>query len=454
MKIIYWKNNKLKFCGLTILKIKDKPDGTHLYLFKIPLGKVNSRLTKLQKKISENKDFDMRGLDAEIASIVANCSVKNTPLLSQNIAFLASCCCDMGGHTKCIRDLMISLGGFYKTELFLTKKSETLKTAPNFISAVTPYTKIYGIDSNFINFKKKAKDFANKIIDFQPSCLMIYIHPDDIFGTAVIALIKKHTQIKIIYCDHASHYPSLGISFADMVLEGSESIRQQALTKKHAMKCEIIPLQSLPKDTTIYYTKEQLNKLKKQMGIPEKCFVTMSGGHAYKFFDNDNASAYFEMIKSLLKEEPNLYHVLISQFTEPQSKLVNKIFQNNKEEESRLIVIPFQKEFDIYFQCADVFIDSFPVSSALTQIDLMRNKVASVVKINTMNPEFSFHEYQMADYPYMFENIEDMKAGIIELLHNKAKREEIIAKNYNYWLKTYENSIVRDKFIEIIKGIC
>ena len=77
----------------------------------------------------------------------------------------------------------------------------------------------------------------------------------------------------------------------------------------------------------------------------------------------------------------------------------------------------------------------------------------NIVKINKETPEFSFHEYQMPDYPYMFENVEDMEKGILELLHDKEKRKEIIEKNYDFWLKTYESSIVRDKYIDIIEGI-
>ena len=245
----------------------------------------------------------------------------------------------------------------------------------------------------------------------------------------------------------------MGISFADIVLEGSESIKQHAITKKHATRCEIIPLQSLPKDATTYYTSDQINKIKKQIGIRNEYYVTMSGGSGYKFFEADS-SPYFEMLKSLLQKEPKLCHVVISEFNDSEQQIIDKIFENAADLRKRLLIIPYQTDFDIYFQCADVFVDSFPVSSALTQIDLMRNKVASVVKINTIKPEYSFHEYQMPGYPYMFAKVDDMEKAILDLLHNRDKREQIIAKNYDYWLKTYESSIVRDKYIKTIKDVC
>ena len=96
------------------------------------------------------------------------------------------------------------------------------------------------------------------------------------------------------------------------------------------------------------------------------------------------------MIKRLLSKEKNLKHVIISQFDKNQQKIIDEIFAGSVEK-NRLTIIPYQTEFDKYFQCADLFIDSFPVGAALTQVDLMRNKVASVVKINKDNAYFSFH---------------------------------------------------------------
>ena len=52
------------------------------------------------------------------------------------------------------------------------------------------------------------------------------------------------------------------------------------------------------------------------------------------------------------------------------------------------------------------------------------------------------------DYPYMYKTINEMKLGIIELLNNKKKREEIVKSNYNFWLKTYEEEIEDSKLIQ------
>lgn len=133
--------------------------------------------------------------------------------------------------------------------------------------------------------------------------------------------------------------------------------------------------------------------------------------------------------------------------------IIDNIFSYAEEERKRLIITPLSKDYEKFFQAADLYIDSFPVSSALTQIDLMRLKVASIVKINKEKPEWSFHEYMPPNYPYMFESVEDFKNGIIDLLDNPQRREALINENYNYWLNTYESNCVKQKYIKYMNEI-
>lgn len=448
MKILQYSNNRLKFCGITIFKIRR----TKISILGIPVFGCNPKIANLEKKIRNNKDFDMRNFDNEIKKIVSNDEYFNINLNSNKIAFLASILYDMGGHSKCIRDLIKSLQEHYKQKLFLTQQSESLNAAPKTILEIAKYAAIEGVDSNLINLNNSAKKMAKSIIDFAPKVLLVYIHPNDIFGTAVVSLIKQTTNIRVIFFNHASHIPNLAMSFADIILEGLPSAEKITNEKRGLLNTKVIGLQSLAKEETKYFSEKDISKLKTDFDIPYNYFITMSGAGGYKFFDGNN-SQYFRMIKRLLEKEANLIHVVISKFNKRQKLIINNIFADKKDIKKRLLIIPYQTDFDKWFQMSDVFIDSFPLSSALTQIDLMRNKVASVVKINPETPEFSFHEYQMPDYPYMFKDIQDMENAILELLYNEKKRTDIVNKNYTYWLKTYERNVVKDKYIKIIEGI-
>lgn len=452
MRLFSWKNSKFKILGITIFKIKNTSRGIGLYILGLPCYKHKNELSELVAKVRENKDFNTQEFDRQIENQLKPFVWLNCKKDKKRIGFIATEIYDMGGHTKCIKDLILSLSDKYQQFLFLTQKQGSIAYAPNILNTLKDHINIYGIDSDLIFFRKNVKKFCDKIISTNIKSLLVYIHPDDVFGTAVLAFLKKTTDIKIIYFNHASHYPCLGMSFADIILEGMPTTEKITNEKRGFLNTKIIGLQSLGKNDTKYFSKDELNELKNSLGIPENSFVTMSGASSYKFF-NDGASSYFRMIKNLLIKEPKLIHIVISELNDKQKNVVKKIFEDTKDIRKRLIFVPYQTDFDKYFQCADVFIDSFPVSSALTQIDLMRNKVASVVKINKEIPEFSFHEYQMPDYPYMFENVEDMEKGILELLYDETKRKEIIEKNYDFWLKTYESTVVRDKYIDIIEGI-
>ena len=451
MSLFEITENRVKLCGVTLLKIK-----THkkCFLYKflgIPVWRQFSKIGQLVHKFKTNTDFDMRKFDEEISSLIKVGKISKSKLAQDKVSYLASELYDMGGHSKCIRDLSKSLVGIYKQKLFLTRNSGTYKYARNLVSNISSYMDIESTDFSYFNFEKQVKAFAEKIIDYAPKAIMIYIHPDDAFGTAVLSYLKRTTKIKLMFFNHASHFPNLGMTFADIILEGMPTTVKVTHEKRHLYNTKIIGLQSQAKEETVYYSKKELDKLKKQMGAENDCQITMSGGSAYKFFDKDESSEYFEMILRLLQKEHNLYHVVISELNKTQEEIIDRIFSRNPKSKKRLIFIPYQTNFDKYFQCADVFIDSFPVSSALTQIDLMRNKVASVVKINKKTPEYSFHEYQMADYPYMFENVADMENAIIELLHDNKKRQEIIAKNYEFWLNTYESRLFCDRVKSVIE---
>ena len=450
MKLIYWQRNKFKICGIPVLKRFRKKNWGQFSFLGLPVWIYFSPVCQIMERFANNKDFNTKSFDLEIAKLVSGVQISKTNLNSHRIAFLATELYDMGGHTKCIKDLAKSFQGIYEQKLFLDYKINSFACAPKSCQTLRQIMDVAGGDYGFENFEKNAKHLAQQIANFAPKALLVYIHPDDVFGVAVLSVLKRNTDIKIIFFNHASHYPNLGMSFADVILEGMPSTQKVTEEKRGFHNCKIVGLQSLAKNETIYYPAEELQQLRQSFGVSAGELLTMSGGAGYKFFDN-NYSEYFMMIKRLLSKEKNLKHVIISQFDKNQQKIIDEIFAGSVEK-NRLTIIPYQTEFDKYFQCADVFIDSFPVGAALTQVDLMRNKVASVVKINKDNAYFSFHEYQMPNYPYMFENVSDMERAIVELLHDENKRKAIIAKNYDYWLKTYESSVVRDKYIKIIES--
>ena len=426
------------------------------YMQKKILKKKIKQIGKEFKYHYQNLIFNVSRLDNQIAGLSENIYRKNidrflpAPAPShKKVALLASELYDKGGHTPCILAMVKSLHGDVNIQLFISKKNNTLAYAPRRTREIQDYIDISFVDFNDKEMASQLRTVYNSVVSFNPSLIFVFIHPDDILMTAVIALVKKQTGIKIIYYNHASHFPNLGMTFADLVLEGHSATQYVTEHYRGIRKCHVVEALSQSKEETVYYSREKLSQVRSELGIPQEALLTMSGASSYKFFKGDESS-YFSMICDLLVTEKKLHHIVITNLTEEQKTIIDTIFSHDRSACHRLHIIPQTPDFEILFQCADVFIDSFPVSSALTQIDLMRLKVPTVVKINKENALYSFHEYMPKNYPYMFDNEEDMKAGIQTLLADPQKRAEITRELYEYYLNHYEEAVAKKKYLSLI----
>ena len=212
-------------------------------------------------------------------------------------------------------------------------------------------------------------------------------------------------------------------------------------------------MQSVKRGETKIYSKKEIKVAREQCGVPDGVPLVVSGGAAYKFFDDSKSSEFFTTVCDMLKKNKSLYVLVITDLGSKQEEVVRNIFSENMNEFKRLIIHPRTPNFDILFQCADVFMDSFPISAAMTQIDLMRMRVATVVKINRKNPLYSFHEYMPQDYPYMFEQASDLADAILYLLDNPNTRKKLISDNYDFWEHTYEETVVKEKYLSFIEQV-
>lgn len=450
MKLFGWKNNSFKFFGVSVFRYQIRKGSIVLRLLDIPVWKKRNELSELICKVKDNKSFDTRELDKEISLLCPEVSDKKSSVNKDRIAYLATELYDAGGHTKCVREQIKSLKDSYEQQLFFTKISRSYELAPSAMAKMANTASLSGEDISFVCWKEKLLKLFYRIAAFNPSVLFVFIHPNDIFGTMLLSLLKKHTNIKIIYCPHASHFPNLGISFADITLEALPTTAFITQHYRHFDRTVFLPMISKKVEDFPSFSDEAIAVKRKEIGIGENDLCTMSGASAYKFFDNGD-SEYFRTIKNLLERNPAVKHVILSNFDKAQQYIIDRIFAQS-EAKSRLIVLPFSNEYELFFKCADMFIDSFPISSALTMIDLMRLKVPYVVKINRENAHFSFHEYQASDYPYIFEKAEGLLKGVETLLADKSERDRAITMNYQHYLKTFEGNAVKARLCEIINN--
>jgi hypothetical protein len=264
---------------------------------------------------------------------------------------------------------------------------------------------------------------------------------EDSFAVGLLALLKKYTQIKIIFCNIGSQYSSLGMSFANLIWEGMPATAFVTQKYRGFNNTKVLGLCHLTYSNLPTFNEQEIMNARLELGIPENVLCTMTGCSSYKIFEGEK-SLYLEMIEKLLKKNENLWHVLITELNEKQEKILEKMNMP-----CRFVITNYKPNFNLYFKCADIFIDSIPFSSALTMVDLMSLKVPFVSFKNKENLAFTFYEYLPKNYAYLFENISDMQAGIEKLLNSKDEMKQLAERNFEHFLENFEGGKVAQKIL-------
>ena len=152
----------------------------------------------------------------------------------------------------------------------------------------------------------------------------------------------------------------------------------------------------------------------------------------------------------MLLNERQCKHVIVTELLEKEKRDIAKVFKGNKQLLERLIIVERVAEFDLLLQMADVFIDSFPLGSALVHIDAIRNKRPTVIKKDAANELYTFYNYLYDDYEYAVEDLQEMLGKTLFLLRNREERQRVAARCYQHYLDTYEFDTVKKRYRALI----
>lgn len=360
-----------------------------------------------------------------------------------------------GGHTPLVERMIRSFNDDYNLSVYATRTFHTTHGCyKDKKDDLFGKIKLDGVNWNFSSDKISdlAKNLFNKIVDKDINILFCYIHPHDIVLSSALSLLKNYSKTKIVIINIQDHFYSLGFKFAHLIIDARPAGQKITKEVRGYKNTIIIPLQQKPKDETLYYSKKEISKLRSTLGIKDGEYFTLTGAADYKLFE-ENHSQYFSFIKELLISEPRLKHVVMTTFSVPLSnEIFTEIFSDSKELLDRLLIIPRVSEFDIYMQACDLFIDSFPQGGALIHIDMMRNKKPTIVKKNLDNAIRSFEYYLPDSYPYIYTETDEMKKGILSLLHSSEDIKKISDALYSHYLSKYEFHVVKSKYKELIEN--
>ena len=456
MNLLEKKKDAICCCGIPLIRETARKDRLSYRVLGIPIWSRKSYIADLITRVNNTRDFDSRRLDKEIADYFSSVSLDDSSCKADaaNIAILTTKLRDRGGgDMRMIVEMSKLLKGQYNIRLFLTDMARSAKSGGRIMGFFQKEFSIFGISTFASDIKKQVKVLTEQIVRHNPKVVFVFIRPTDVWGAGVLSILKRETNIKIVYLTHAGERPNIGVSFADVLPQASITGTRLCALERKADRC-ITSASVLTSGSGIIdfrFTQEERDDLRKRLGIQKDQFLTLSGGEASKFFDSPTTSEYFNTIKLFLERNEDVIHCILADFSRKQKHLIASVFAGS-ESRTRLRLYRRTAEYKKLFASADVFLDSFPMSGAYTMIELMGIGTPYVVKINKEKPLLSFHEYQNPGYPYMYSTAKEYVEGAEFLLKHPEAREKAINMNREHYEHTFSASSCRAFLNKIISN--
>ena len=422
---------------------------------------INRRLKRESKVFSLHSSFNTKALEQRIVALADQLLEKKLVYLKPKstaahfekigLGILTTELYDAGGHTPCCINFIKSFCSDYRIEFFISRKAKSIKNLnKSKIDSIEYCVAINGSSASRYDFIKNAQDIYNHFILTDVNTIVLFINQNDFAAVLALRWLKRLTAIRVIMFNLADHQPVVGMSQADKILDFREPgvllTRQQRGYNNNVL----VDLQSYAKHDLPEIAPCEVSAQRLEFGVNAEQCLSLTGCNAIKLFETDS-SPYFEMIRDILIENPEHKHVVVASFKADHAALIEAIFAKNRQARQRLIIIPPTHKFDLLLQSADFFIDSFPQGSALTHIDCMRNKTATIVKANSQDPFKSFEDYLPKDYPFVAYTVDEMKQQIQQLILDKDCRETTSEMLYDYFLQRFEGGVVKNIYRKIIE---
>ena len=367
-------------------------------------------------------------IDNIIKKLSLNFSNVDVSIYEKKICILNTELYDTGGHTELlVRHLQ--LHSDEKTCVFLTNTFCRTQESINKLEKVKIIKELAEncyISNENTSLSNKIFEAYNYIIDNNITNVICNFHMQDAVSCAVLYLLKKYTNVEIDFWNHADHYYSLGTTYADRIYTRTKN--GKACTPYLADNKKVVGGTFVLDSHINSYSKDDILQKRRELGIPDDAFVTLTGCAFYKV-----GSDYFKMMHKILEENKNIYHIFICSLRDRKKQKLRKKYKLNE----RFIIIDFVPNFDFYIQLSDLFVDSFPQGSALTLVDYIKHSKPVVIKINKKEPIKSFEEYLYPDYEYAYETPKGMIEGVTKLANDKNLYKKMQIKVHEYFEKTY-----------------
>jgi glycosyltransferase involved in cell wall biosynthesis len=216
---------------------------------------------------------------------------------------------------------------------------------------------IYVLNEKLGDFELIAQ--AKRLREIAATADLVILHIYNFDVVPLIAFANKEQSPPVLFLDHADHLFWLGTSISDGVISLRESGMRLAQKRRGINTAQnlLLPIILEPTQRSLSRT-----EAKRQLGIPEESILLLSVARAIKYKTIDGIS-FADAHIPLLKHYEQAFLIIVGPgTTEDYSFAIQQT-------EGRIIVYPEREDTAVFYQAADIYVDSFPFISTTSLLE-------------------------------------------------------------------------------------
>lgn len=187
--------------------------------------------------------------------------------------------------------------------------------------------------------------------------VVLHVHPYDIIPS--LGLASKASLPPVIFADHADHAFWVGAAVSDVVAGLRESGSQLARRRRGISpeRCAVLPIVLPPMERTL-----ARDEARRELGVPQSSVLLLSIARPHKYRPVGGLD-FLEGILPVLEKYPNALLWVIG--PEPGEPWVGAAERTG----GRVRVFGQRTDTALFYQAADVYVDSFPIVSITSLLE-------------------------------------------------------------------------------------
>lgn len=264
--------------------------------------------------------------------------------------------------------------------------------------------------------------------------VVLHVHPYDPIPIMAFGIAGGPP---VIYMNHADHCFWLGSCISDVVANIRDSAEELTVERRGNANTAILPIPLLNK-----INKDSMSKIdvRREFGIDKKSIVFLTIASEYKF--NKINQWHFTEILKMISKIDNVVFLIIG--PQPKGIWLDIINELN----GKVKVLGSQCEIEKFYNCADIYLDSYPISSMTATIDAGLHKLNIVGLMDKRYITCTNDDAAIRNCYY--DNLNDYLNHINEIINNFDVNKNNIDTIYNN-INNYHNLLWTDYLNNVYK---